>query len=180
MGNVNTAEVARSARRMALVFRGVACALILLGLLGALALVFVPGAPDEILLPAFWDAPLDLKPVQIIGLALVMLIGIAGWAAVLWMAGTMLWALSAGSPARAARLARTIALAFWLLLLWHVLAQAMGSAIATWYFPKGQRAVVLSLGWGHIGMILAALLTTTMSKALEFGAELWQDHKEIV
>lgn len=108
------------------------------------------------------------------------LLSLMGWALALWWAHVMFATLAKGTPHTAARLARRITIVLWALFAWQVIAPALGSLISTLHLPEGQRSISVSLGLGQAGTLLSALIASSMAKALQFGAELWQDHKEII
>lgn len=111
--------------------------------------------------------------------ALVLVqLGILSGAA--WAARAMFGALSRGEPVAAARDARSVAAWLWVLLIWGVAAGALGSLIATWYYPAGQHALAVQLGSAQATTIIAALMASFLARAFALGAELWQDHREII
>lgn len=122
----------------------------------------------------------DMPIGQQVALLMLGLVSFAGWALALWWAHAMFAALAKGAPHVAVRLARRIAIVLWALCLWQIIAPALGSLVTTWHFPAGQRAISISLGLSQAGTLLSALIASSMAKALQFGAELWQDHKEII
>jgi len=101
-------------------------------------------------------------------------------AGVIRAARAMFKALSASQPASAAHNARIVAAWLWALFLWSVAAGALGSLISTWHYPAGERALAIQFGSAQITTIVAALMASFLARAFALGAELWQDHREII
>ena len=80
---------------------------------------------------------------------------------------------AASSAARAAKY-------LWVGLAWSVIAKMPFSVIATWHYPLGQRILAIEFDWLHLAMLFVALIIGFYSRLIRLGAELWQDHKEIV
>lgn len=172
--------VLRSARTMSGVLLLAAVGLAALALT---AVVWMFTAPQNLvgLIGAAGGRALDEMSVgQHIALLGLGLLSLLGWALALWWAHMMFATLAKGTPHIAARLARRIAIVLWALFVWQVMAPALGSLISTLHLPDGQRSISISLGLGQAGTLLSALIASSMAKALQFGAELWQDHKEII
>lgn len=111
------------------------------------------------------------------GLALVQL---CLWSSVLVASRQMFVELAAGRPAEAATRARSVARWLWALLVWSLAVKALTSAIATWYYPDGEHLIAVQLGLAQLTTALAALMASFLARAFALGAELWQDHQEIV
>lgn len=80
----------------------------------------------------------------------------------------------------AARVARRFAAWLWVALIWGIAAQMLASGISTWNFAEGERMVAFQLSAAQITTVLAALMAAVLAHAFALGAELWQDHREIV
>jgi len=117
---------------------------------------------------------------QSLALGAVVLAQIGILAGVIRAARAMFKALSASQPASAAHNARIVAAWLWALFLWSVAAGALGSLISTWHYPAGERALAIQFGSAQITTIVAALMASFLARAFALGAELWQDHREII
>ena len=117
---------------------------------------------------------------QSLMLAAVYLLHLGVWGGVMASARTMFKALAAGDPSMAARRARRFAVWLWMALIWGVAAQMLTSGIATWNFAQGARMVAFQPSAAQITTALAALMAAVLAHAFALGAELWQDHREIV
>ncbi|WP_425090705.1 hypothetical protein [Tropicimonas sp. S265A] len=122
----------------------------------------------------------ELRDWQSHGLAALVLVQIGIWAAVVWQGRQIFAALGTPDLVAATRAARIAARLLWIMLIWGVLAHALGSVVATWHFPDGQRALAISVGSAEISTIIAALLATFTAHAFVLGAALWQDHREVI
>lgn len=180
METISKKAAIRSARTMSGVLFLATCGVVALA---AGAVVWMFAAPQS-LLGLAWAAGLDgtseLGAPQQIGLLTLGVISLLGWALVLCWVHRMFSALAQETPHAAVRIARRIAVGLWVLLAWQIFAPALGSLVATWHLPAGQRAISIGIGMGTAGTLLSALIASSMAKALQYGAELWQDHKEII
>lgn len=172
--------VIRSARMMSVILLLAACGVVALALAATLWMFTDPQALQAVIGPVHGSDLTTMTVGQQIALLTLGVTSLLGWALALWWAHRMFATLTKGAPHEAVPLARRIVVALWVLLLWQILAPALGSLVATWYFPAGQRSVSIGLSFGHAGTLLSALIASSMAKALQFGAELWQDHKEII
>lgn len=180
MESISERAAIRSARTMSGILLLAACGV---GALALTAVIWMFTAPQNLagLIGADGAGGLTEMAVgQQIALLALGLTSLLGWALALWWAHVMFATLAKGTPHAAVRLARRIALVLWALFLCQIIAPIAGSLIATWHLPEGQRAISVSLGLGQAGTLLSALIASSMAKALQFGAELWQDHKEII
>lgn len=102
------------------------------------------------------------------------------WIALFRSAGTLFRQIAQETPAFASRSARIIARLLWGLLIWGLLSQILASLVITWHFPPGQRSIGIGFGTPQLTVVFAALIAGFMARAFSLGAELWQDHKEVV
>ena len=102
------------------------------------------------------------------------------WLALLAVARAMFRMIVAGDPKAAAGKARTLALLLWAMLIWGVFSQMIASVAATWGFPEGERTLSIAFGTPQISVAFAALIASFLAHAFALGAELWQDHREVI
>lgn len=121
-----------------------------------------------------------LKDWQAYALGTIVMVQIGIWGAVVWQGRQIFIALTAGAVQTASRAARKSARLLWIMLIWGIAAHALGTVIATWHFPEGQRALGVTLGSAEISTLFAALLATFTSHAFVLGAALWEDHQEVI
>lgn len=105
---------------------------------------------------------------------------LAFWFALLAVARDLFGKLAQGHPGAAARSARRLAALLWAMLVCGLMAQALASVAATWGFPVGQRSLSIALGTPQISVAISALVASFMAHAFALGAELWQDHREVI
>lgn len=117
---------------------------------------------------------------QSLMLTAVQLAQLCIWGGVIVSARAMFKALAVGDPSMAARVARRFAAWLWMALILGVAAQMLTSGISTWNFVEGERMVAFQLSAAQITTVLAALMAAVLAHAFALGAELWQDHREIV
>lgn len=103
----------------------------------------------------------------------------------LWMilfrtAGLVFRQIAQETPAFASQSARLMARLLWGLLIWGLVSQILASLAVTWHFPQGQRSIGIGFGTPQLTVVFAALMASFMARAFALGAELWQDHKEMV
>lgn len=170
----------RSARTMSGILLLATCVVVAFALTAVVWTFTAPQSLVGLISPVGGGNLADMGLSQKIALLVLGLLGLSGWALALWWAHEMFAMLAKGAPHIAVGLARRIALVLWILFLWQTIMPVLGSLVATWHLPAGQRAVSISLGLGQAGTLLSALIASSMAKALQFGAELWQDHKEII
>jgi len=113
-------------------------------------------------------------------LGALVLVQIGIWVMVMVSGRSMFSALKAADAKGASMAASKAARFLWVMLIWGILANMLGSVIATWHFPAGQHALSIGFGSAQISTALAALLATFTSQAFRLGAALWQDHKEVI
>lgn len=121
-----------------------------------------------------------LRSWQSYTLATLSLVQIGIWMAVVWYGRHIFVALKNGDINEASIAAGRTAKLLWVMLIWSIITHMLGTVVSTWHFPEGQRALGISLGSAQISTLLAALLATFTSHAFVLGAELWQDHQEVI
>ncbi|GFE63744.1 hypothetical protein [Litoreibacter roseus] len=121
-----------------------------------------------------------LRVWQSVALGAILLGHIVIWIAVVWRGQQIFAALLREDVEAASMAAAQAARLLWIMLIWGVLANTLAALVATWHFPDGQRALVISFGSAQISTVLAAVLATFTSRAFVFGAALWQDHKAVI
>ena len=102
------------------------------------------------------------------------------WLALLIVARRLFKQLRHGNPTAAARSARTVAYLLWAMLLWGVLSQGIASVAVTWGYPEGARVLSIAFGTQQVSVAFSALIASFMAQAFALGAELWQDHQEVI
>ena len=117
---------------------------------------------------------------QAFGLTLLTLSQIAIWYAVVWQTRRIFTALLITDATAASAAARRTAQLLWVMVIWGVLATSLGTVIASWHYPEGERTLALSIGPGQITTIIAALLASFTAHAFTLGAALWQDHRQVI
>ncbi len=113
-------------------------------------------------------------------LATLVLLQIGLWAGSFSAGRRLCWHLCAGSVREAGQASERLACWLWGLLLWSLAGQAAASAVATWHLAQGERTVAVAFGGEQVSMAVAALMAVFLARAFSVGAELWQDHQEIV
>ena len=129
-------------------------------------------------LGGFADA--SLRPWQNIALISIVTVHLILWISLLVTARRLFGLLAAGKPADAGDIATFLAKLLWGLLLWGLISQVLVSLIATWGFPQGERSVSIAFGTPQISVAFSALIASFMARAFALGAELWQDHREVI
>jgi hypothetical protein len=114
------------------------------------------------------------------GLMMVILVHLLVWGVLLTLARGLFGQLALGNPAGASGIARKLAYWLWFMLVWGVISQVIVSAVATWGFPAGQRMISIALGTPQLSVAFSALIASFMARAFALGADLWQDHQEVV
>ena len=105
---------------------------------------------------------------------------LALWLALLLVARRLFRQLRHGDPAAAARSARHAAWLLWGMLVWGLASQALASVAATWGYPEGSRVLSIAFGTPQVSVAFSALIASFMAQAFALGAELWQDHQEVI
>lgn len=117
---------------------------------------------------------------QSIALVALVLTQLCIWSGVLWRGRQVFEALTNGALQTASHSAKRLARMLWIMLVWSILAHTLGTIIATWEYPEGQRALSVSFGSAQISTLIAALLASFTAHAFVVGAALWQDHNEVI
>ncbi|MEM1432206.1 MAG: hypothetical protein AAGG09_22330 [Pseudomonadota bacterium] len=105
---------------------------------------------------------------------------LAVWIVLFGVARLVFAHMADGAPDLAARTARTLSHWLWAMLAWGVTSQMIVSVVATWGLGEGERALHLGIGTSELFVALSALIAGFMARAFALGAELWQDHREVV
>ena len=180
MNELDTRPVLRSSRTLALALTALLiglCALVLV-LIGVL--VSDAGAVGRFLSRELGHGLEAPRLWQSLALGGVVLANGLLWIAAVWHGRQVFRALSRQDLDGAGLAARRTARALWVLLALMVLAPTIGTLVATWHNPPGQRALAISFDGAQISTLLAALLATFLSHGLAFGAELWRDHRQVI
>lgn len=102
------------------------------------------------------------------------------WLTLLFVARRLFGQLRQGNPAAAVHSARWVAYLLWGMLFWSLASQALVSVAATWGYPEGSRILSIGFGTPQISVAFSALIASFMAQGFTLGAELWQDHREVV
>lgn len=113
-------------------------------------------------------------------LGAIALVQICIWGIVVWYGKQIFTAIKAEDMQTASTSAGTVAKFLWIMLIWGIAADTLGTIITTWHFPEGQRALSIGLGSSQISTAIAALLAAFTSQAFVLGAALWQDHQKVI
>jgi hypothetical protein len=105
---------------------------------------------------------------------------LALWIALLWAARKLFGELRRGKPDAAAGHARAVVYLLWAMLLWGLVSQPVASVVGSWGYPEGTRILSISFGTPQISVAFAAMIASFMAQAFALGAELWQDHQEVI
>ena len=166
----------------------------LLGLVLLLVLVTLLAAVVALVIWLFVDLPQvgqtlaagvgyasdTLKSWQSFGLAMILLVQISIWIAVIYRGRQIFTALTEVALNDASTAAGQTARLLWILLVWGIVGHMLATVVATWHFPEGTRALGVDVGSTEISTLIAALLATFTSRAFVLGAALWQDHQGVV
>lgn len=177
---INPAKTLVAARRLEVVMTAGIGVLIAVALFG-LAVGF--DAPLEIGQTLARQAGYGAVPLvlwQAWALMAVVAVHLGVWIALLVIARGLFKELAQGNPQTAVRSARMVAYLLWVMLFWGVISQPIASVAATWGYPDGERALSIAFGTPQISVAFAALIASFMAHAFALGAELWQDHQEVV
>jgi len=121
-----------------------------------------------------------LSLVQSWALIGVVAVHLVLWFALLVVARGLFRQLRMGGVASAARSARIVAYLLWAILIWGLASQAIASVAATLGYPEGERVLSIAFGTPQIYVVFSALIASFMAQAFALGAELWQDHQEVI
>lgn len=110
----------------------------------------------------------------------IIAVHMALWIALLWAARKLFGQLRRGKPDAAVGHARAVAYLLWAMLFWGLVSQPVVSVVSSWGYPEGTRILSISLGTPQISVAFAAMIASFMAQAFALGAELWQDHQEVI
>ncbi|MEN0001338.1 MAG: hypothetical protein AAF940_10670 [Pseudomonadota bacterium] len=177
---IDTAKVTGAARRLkSLLTVGVGL-LLALTAVGAVMMLMDPiGVGEELATIAGYDA-VTIAPWQAWALSAIVAVHLVLWIVLLAVARSTFNQLADRMPAMAAKSARQAATLLWGMLVWGIVSQPIASAVATWGNPAGERALAIGFGTAQLSIAFSALIAGCMAHALALGAELWQDHQEVV
>lgn len=154
--------------------------LMVLACLGALRVAMSPLETGAFLASQAGFGQVALQSWQAWSLITIVAVHVALWIMLLGYARRLFSRMIDGQPAAAAECSRALSYILWGMLLWGIASQPLASIAATWGFPEGERVLSIGLGVPQITMFFAALLAGFMAHALALGAELWQDHREVI
>jgi hypothetical protein len=177
---VDAARTLTAARRLELVMTVGIVLLALVGLAGVVASAVSPVdlARAVIRQGGYGDGPLVLwQAWTLIG---VLAIHLGVWIALLVVARGLFRHIARENPEAAVQSARLVALLLWGMLAWGVVSQMIASVAATWGYPEGERMLSIAFGTPQISVAFAALIASFLAHAFALGAELWQDHREVI
>jgi hypothetical protein len=148
--------------------------------IGAVASVVSPTELAESIAhrAGYVTAPLALW--QSLALIAILAAHLALWLALLFVARRLFGQLRQGNPAAAVHSARWVAYLLWGMLFWGLASQALASVATTWGYPEGSRVLSIAFGTPQISVAFSALIASFMAQAFALGAELWQDHREVI
>jgi hypothetical protein len=177
---VDTERTLAAARRLEVAMTAGIGLLAAFGLVGIAISVAAPSAVAEALVRQGSYEENTLSAGQAWVVIGVVAIHVGFWIALLDLAGGVFRQLSRGNPKAAARRARVLALLLWGMLAWGLVSQMITSAAATWGFPVGERTISIAFGTTQISVAFAALIASFLAHGFALGAELWQDHWEVI
>ena len=140
-------------------------------------------SPTELAESIAYKAGYETAPLllwQSVALIAIMAAHMMLWLALLFVARRLFGQLRRGNPAAAARSARWVAYLLWVMLVWGLASQSLASVTATWGYPEGSRVLSIAFGTPQISVAFSALIASFMAQAFALGAELWQDHQEVI
>ena len=177
---IDTAKVTGAARRLKGLLTVGAILLVAMAAVGAVMTLRDPiGVGEALATIAGYDG-VTIAPWQALALSALVAVHLGLWIVLLLVARKTFGQLVARMPALAATSARQAASLLWGMLLWGLVSQSLASVIATWGNPAGERALAIGFGTAQLSIAFSALIAGCMAHALALGAELWQDHQEVV
>lgn len=177
---VDTERMLAAARRFEVAMTAGIGLLAAFGLVGIAVSVVAPTAVAEALVRQGSFGETTLSAGQAWVLIGVVAIHVGFWIALLDVARGVFRQLSQGNPQAAATRARVLALLLWGMLAWCLVSQMITSAAATWGLPDGERTLSIAFGTPQISLAFAALIASFLAHGFALGAELWQDHREVI
>jgi len=178
--NIDLQAALRPAFRFGKLFNLGLYGVVTLALFTIAATIISPNATGETLAEFANVPPEGITTTQTFILVALLLIHITLWTGVFAAGRELCRQLEHGSIAGAALRADRLANWLWALLLWSVFGQAITSAAVSWHMIEGERFISIGVGPLQISVALAALMAVFLARAFSVGAELWQDHREIV
>lgn len=169
-----------AARRLETAMTGGVGLLAAFALLGIAVSVVAPIAVAEGLVRQGGYGETTLSAWQAWALIGVVAIHVGLWIALLAVARGVFRQIGRGNPKTAARSARVLASLLWGMLAWGIVSQMIASVAATWGLPEGERTLSIAFGTPQISVAFAALIASFLAHAFALGAELWQDHREVI
>ena len=157
--------------------------------LGVLGLIFAfivgkilmdPQQLQAIFASQYGYTGVELRGWQLLALGGLAFVTYACWGAVFWLGRRVFKHLGAVEIMQSAAVAKRISWLLWGIVILSILGHTLGVLILTAHFPPGARALSISLEMGQLSTVLAALFASFIAQALVLGAELWQDHKEVI
>ena len=177
---INPTGAITAASRLQTFMTGRLVLLLALAALGAVLAASDPLGAGEFLARQAGYGAAALAPWQAWSLIAIVSAHVALWIALLHFARRLFRHMADGVPASAAESARTLSYLLWGMLIWGICSHALVSVSATWGYPAGQRVLSVALGMPQITLFFSALMAGFMAHALALGAELWQDHQEVI
>ena len=177
---VDPTKAMRSARRLAQILT-VGSAILAIGAIVSFLLGLQDLGETGAALAAkagFEGAPIVLG--QTLLLMLIAAIHVGVWIALLMVARHLFLQISDGNPKGASVNARRVAYLLWGMFVWGLLSQAFVSVTATWGYPEGERTLSIAFGSAQISIAFAAVVASFLAHAFVLGAELWEDHQEVI
>jgi len=117
---------------------------------------------------------------QTFALMAVVTVHVLFWIVLFGVARRLFGQLASGSVASAAQTARRAATLLWIWLVWGIASQSISSVAASWSYPEGERALAIAFGSSQLSIVFAAMIASFLAHAFALGAELWQDHREVI
>ncbi|MEM0977618.1 MAG: hypothetical protein AAGJ34_08795 [Pseudomonadota bacterium] len=162
-------------------------------LLTTLLVLLGAAVPGSLIYAAFYRPAFERVLIEAIGypnatlalwqfgaLLALAVVHILALAVTLWHGRQVFAELLAERIERAAHHARKVSMWLWGLVGYSIFAHTTAVLTVTWTFPEGERALAISLSSVQVSTVLAALMASLFAQALQLGAELWRDHKEVI
>lgn len=177
---IDSEAIVRSARASENFLKGLHLLLWLVGIAAIAIAIKSPSTLKELLIgnTAYRDS--QLNAAQMLALTTLALSQLLLWGLAIRSTKMSFAQVASDKAGEAANSAARAATYLWVGLAWSVIAEMPFSVIATWNYPVGERVLAVELSWTHFAMLFVALIIGFYSKLLSLGAELWQDHKEII
>lgn len=173
-------SIVRSAKSSAGLLQALLFLLLGVGIAAIVVAIGSPNTIEELLIGKTLYEGAELSALQLSVLMMLTLSQLLLWGVAVNSTRMSFAQIASDRAAEAANSAARAAKYLWVGLAWSVLAQMPFSVIATWHYPVGERILAVELDWLHFAMLFVALIIGFYSRLIRLGAELWQDHKEIV